>query len=505
VSLRIRTLLIGGATLVRALSALAITILVSRMLTPAALGTYQQAILIAGLASMLLLSHLAQSLYYFLSKEGPEEARAYFFNTVALILGLASLSSLVLLALAGPAALAYNNPELVTPLRLFALWPVVEGLLLLLMPTFIALNRPQTGVLIVGFAEVLKVLGVLAALFLDGRVEAVLAALLVATGGAFLVGFPLVLRARPPGRGTLDRRLMWVQLVYTLPIAAATFTGTLNRQLDRLIMGIFYPPEVFAVYALGALELPLIGIVSAAIGTALLPDLVRRFGGGDRDGGIRLWGRGMEKSALVLFPATGFFLIMAWDFMEGLYGAHFRLSGWPFAVYLLRLPLRVLAFGTLWRAVNETSILLKAVILAVIVNAAVSLGLLWAFHDTPFGLVAPAVGTVLATVAAASWQLNYLRKTYPAPIPWAALGRIARLAVVGALSVLPCLLIPGPALLRVAVGGVVMALVYGLLVLRRGLVERADWQAAARVLPGPLRRRLTAIAERIAPWDPAGP
>ena len=500
-SLRVRTLLIGGATLIRSLSTLAITVLVSRLLTPAALGTYQQAILIAGLASMLLLTHLAQSLYYFLSKEGPEQARAHFFNTVALILGLAGLTSLILVALAGPAAHAYNNPELVTPLRLFALWPVAEGLLLLLMPTFIALDRPQTGVLIVTLAEGLKVVGVLVALLWDGRVEAVLAALLCATGGAFVVGFPLVLRALPPGRGTLNRRLMWAQLVYTLPIAGATFTGTLNRQLDRLMMGVFYPPETFAVYALGALELPLIGIVTAAIGTAMLPDLVRRFSSGDRDGGMRLWGRGMEKSALVLFPATAFFLIMAWDFMEGLYGPHYRLSGWPFAVYLLRLPLRVLAFGTLWRAIDETAILLKSVVLALGVNVVVSLGLLWAFHDTPFGLVAPAVGTVLATVAAASWQLIYLRGTHPAPIPWGALGRIGRVAVLGSVPVLPCLLIPGPALLRLAVGGAVMAVAYGLLVLRGGLVERADWRAVARVLPGPVRRPLDALAERIAPWD----
>jgi len=65
--------------------------------------------------------------------------------------------------------------------------------------------------------------------------------------------------------------VMKAQVLYSLPIIASTIAGTISKQVDRYLVSILMTPEKFAVYAIGAKELPLIAVITGSASAILFP------------------------------------------------------------------------------------------------------------------------------------------------------------------------------------------------------------------------------------------
>ena len=65
--------------------------------------------------------------------------------------------------------------------------------------------------------------------------------------------------ARPSTAGVKE------MVKFSLPLGMATMLGTISLQLDKVIVGTMCEPADFAAYALGAIEIPLIGIVTGSL------------------------------------------------------------------------------------------------------------------------------------------------------------------------------------------------------------------------------------------------
>ena len=102
-------------------------------------------------------------------------------------------------------------------------------------------------------------------------------------------------------------------LGYGLPMTVVALAGTIAFQFDRIVVGTSFSPHDFAIYALGAVEVPLFLLVGQAVTNVLLPALAQHWQTGDRAGMIALWRRSMRKMGVILFPSFVFLMIMADD------------------------------------------------------------------------------------------------------------------------------------------------------------------------------------------------
>ena len=193
-------------------------------------------------------------------------------------------------------------------------------------------------------------------------------------------------------------------LRYGFPLALTGLAGMFAFQFDRLVVSRNFTPALYAVYAIGAVELPLSVIVQQAVNAVLVPAMTRHYAAGDMPGLTALWKRAIRRTSLVLLPTFVFFMLTAEETVRILYGAAYHESAVVFRIYLCLVPLRVATYGIITQAIGKTRVNLSASLVLLAVNAVLVLALVG-----PLGLPGPAVATVLATFITAGYYLIRLR------------------------------------------------------------------------------------------------
>jgi len=117
------------------------------------------------------------------------------------------------------------------------------------------------------------------------------------------LGVPLValrgVRAAPV-EGSLSR-----QLAYALPIGLAGVVGTVNTQLDKLLVAGLFSAVAFAEYSVAARELPLVSILPYTVASALLPRLSGLAAAPDgAPRALDLWHASIRSVSLVMLPVS---------------------------------------------------------------------------------------------------------------------------------------------------------------------------------------------------------
>jgi O-antigen/teichoic acid export membrane protein len=287
---------------------------------------------------------------------------------------------------------------------------------------------------------------------------------------------------RPPNDGNTKRMIS-----YGLPLAATGLAGTLGYQFDRIVVGVNFSPREFAVYALGAVEIPLGMLIAAAVSNVLVPRLTILWRDGDRVGMVAVWREAMRKTSLVLLPMFAFMTVMSADLVRLLYGAGYSESVAVFRVYLFLLPLRIATWGLIPQAIGKTGINLQASLLILVSNVVIAPALVG-----PLGLIGPALAAPLSAAIAATYYLVRLRSIAGLAgrdlVPVRALTHTLAVSMLAAAPLLAIHEIPLPTSIRLVAAagtfGVIAA--SGLRVTRT--ISDSDWdrlrEAVAR-----LRRR----------------
>lgn len=153
-------------------------------------------------------------------------------------------------------------------------------------------------------------------------------------------------------------------------------------------------------------QLPL-GVVGIAVGVVLLPELSRRLRAGDAASGQHAFNRGLEFSLMLTVPSAVALVVIAQPIVSVLYGrgawtdADTLNTALALAVYAAGLPAFVLqkVLQPLYYARHDTRRPFNYAVVAMVVNAAVAVGLVWVI-----GFIAAALATTLAAWVMV-WQL----------------------------------------------------------------------------------------------------
>ncbi len=373
-------------------------------------GTYRQAQLVVSFLLVLLSLNLPASLFYFIPKLGVETRRGMLSQTMILSLAGGTIAILVTIGLAGPLSRLWNNPALEAPLRACSLHGPALLILGLIAPFFISIDRAVRSGIYSILTIVLRAAPVvllaaygysLTAIFMAMAVTLSIGALTIA-GDSFRFC---------PGRGVpLDLTLIRSQLGYVLPLQAATAVGLLRRELDKVMIAQFFDPARYAVYVCGAIQIPVVAVVTKSMTNAIMPNLVSQGTRGDLRQALALWNEATRKCSLVIYPTFVACLICSQDLIALAYGPGYADAVWPFLVYLCGLPVQVAIYGAILRAFGRTKPIAVSTGFSLVVHLTVSLVLLKVGEGTMLAFVAPSIGTIVSTYASAIYMLVCIRR-----------------------------------------------------------------------------------------------
>ncbi|MBQ3182844.1 MAG: polysaccharide biosynthesis protein [Clostridia bacterium] len=391
--------------------AMVMTMLLSRFRTLEEYGTYSQILMVVNLVTSILMLGFPKSLNYFLAKTDAKEEKQKFLSlyyTLNTILSFLVGGALVLSV--GLIEKYFDNYTIRGFLYFLALFPWTKIVCSSVENLLIVYKKPKMLVafrIINGLALLLSVMVVqwFGWTFKDYMLIYVL------VEAAFSVAVYLIAAKVSGGiRPYLSTKMMKTVFAFSIPLGLASVVGTLNVELDKLLIGALMDTESFAVYSNAAKELP-VTMIASSFTAVLLPQMVKMLKKEDRRGAIKLWGNATTLSmVLIAVIGVGCF-VYAEDVIKILYSEKYIEGVWVFRLYSLHLLMRCTYYGMVLNSIGKTGFIFWCSIGALGSNAALNLVLFKIFELFGQSIVAPAVATLISTTSMAILQLAVTAKS----------------------------------------------------------------------------------------------
>lgn len=438
------------------------SMVVARVLSLHDLATYRQTMLAYNFAMPILTLGIPSAMYYFLSG-AKERQRGIILDNMALLLFMASIFTAFLL-FGGTDLLAkrFNNPDLQHTLRWFVYYPLLTFPSMSLNAVLIINERVNLSVVLNFVLNFALTIALLVSCIVTRGYVWPLYMKIVFAGVTTIV---MTIAAFSIVRDGLDwPRIgkMWEILKFAAPLGFAGMLGSISMQLASVIVSSMCAPEDYAVYANGAQEIPLVGMITSAIATVILADMAKYCKDGKLALALNLFRKAAMASAVILFPVMLFLLVAAKDFIVFMFSAKYIGSVTPFIVFLMLLPARIVVYQSAYVALGKTNaVFWRTLISLFFTTTFVYIGVrLW-------GSVGAAIGTVVSIyVWNIPYNLIYLAKQFGcSPLyffPWKKLAKILLLSIASALvSYVPILFMTTLcSIARLCAGGCLFLLIY---------------------------------------------
>jgi O-antigen/teichoic acid export membrane protein len=138
------------------------------------------------------------------------------------------------------------------------------------------------------------------------------------------------------------------------PLYLATFIGTLSVNLDKSIVSFFENKETFAIFSVGALEIPVFAMLSASFSLNVYPQLVTLIHQDKKEQAKKLWIHTTTNVSYITFPMILVLMFFAKDIIYLVYSPKYEKSVFLFQTYLLMGLFRNNSYGALIAASGKT-------------------------------------------------------------------------------------------------------------------------------------------------------
>jgi O-antigen/teichoic acid export membrane protein len=452
-----------------------IPVILTRQLDPALVGAYKQLFLIYATLYAIGQIGMAESLYYFIPHY-PEQGGRLVTNAAA-TLGLCGLTSLVLLTLArGSIAGLVGNPDLAPYLPLLGIFLATMLVTTVLEIAMISRQRYLWASATYVATDVARTVLLVGPVLLGAGVRGLLLGACASAGLRLVATIFYVRREYPAGLG-FDRRLLRVQLAYTLPFALAVAVEIAQSTLHQYVVSYRFDAATFALYSIGCLQIPLIDFMAGPACNVMMVRMAEARRRGDTASVLASFEDTTRKLALFFFPLLGVLLVCGRDVILLLFTDRYAASVPIFRLWCLVVLLAVFQTDGLMRVLAETRFLFVVNVTRLVLIAVLMSPLL-----TIFGLRGPVVVTLLGMVVAKTMMLARWKRRYqvslPELLPWGGLLRVA-LAATGAAAAALTLsaTLAAPLVVRLAAVGTVYGAAYLCLLLLTGSLTAEERQA----------------------------
>ena len=373
---------------------LALPLLLVRRLNQVEFGVYKQLFLIVGTALVVLPLGFSMNAYYFLPRERNRQPEIVL-NIMLYNLVIGGLAYIAFQLWPELLDIIFRQPGLTgyAPLvgMVMLLWIVASPLEILPIANG---EMKFASAMIVG-VQLTRTSIYLAAVLAFGSVRALVWAA-VAQGVLQTAVLLWYVSSRFYGFWRrFDGGLLRRQLSYAVPLGFAGLLFAAQTDLHNYFVSNRLGAAVYAIYAVGTVQLPLIGLLGEAASAVVIPRMSLLEQAGDTREIIRLLARTMRKLSAVYFPIYAVLMVTAPEFISLLFTRQYLESVPVFRINLTMLLMAVFLFDPLYRAyVDQRFFLIR---LRVVMTGALAVGL-W-FGTARFGLAGAISTVVLVSVA----------------------------------------------------------------------------------------------------------
>lgn len=396
---------------------MATTMLLSRFRTFQEYGTYSELLLVINLVSSLLMLGLPNSINFFLARAETQEEKRKFLSLYYSLSTVISVVIGLVLVLAIPLIeLYFKNDTIRTFYYFLALYPWSSIVSSSIENVLVAYKKTK-GLIIYRIAHSVAVLAcVLFVQWLGQGFSAYMISFVVVNSVFTLIVYYIAFKLGDGFTLSFDKKLLHAIFAFSIPMGLASVVGTLNTEIDKLLIGYLMDTEQLAIYTNAAKELPLT-IVASSITAVLLPQLTRMVKNKRTEEAIALWGYATELALIVMSIIVFGVFTYAEEAMTILYSAKYLPGVSVFRVYTLTLLLRVTYFGIVLNAYGQSKKIFYCSIISLVLNIVLNPLFYWLF-----GMIGPAIATFIAILVIQQLQLKMtadVSKTpFSAVFPW---------------------------------------------------------------------------------------
>ncbi len=391
--------------------AMVMTMLLSRFRTLEEYGTFSQILMIVNLVTSILMLGLPKSLNFFLARTDDKEEKKkflslyYTLNTI-----LSFLVGLALVLSVGLIERYFENYTIRSFLYFLAIFPWTKIVCASVENLLIVYKKPKALVAFRILNSAALLLTVMVVQWLGWTFKDYMLLYVLVEAVFSIVVYIIAAKVSGGIRPYIGKKLLKTVLAFSVPLGLASVVGTLNIELDKMLIGFLMDTESFAVYTNAAKELPVV-MISSSFTAVLLPQMVRMLKKEDHYGAIKLWGNATTLSMiLIAIIGVGCF-VYAEDVVKILYSEKYIEGVWVFRIYSLHLLMRCTYYGMVLNSIGKTGFIFWCSIGALASNAVLNIVLFKVFEMFGQSLIAPAVATLVSTTAMALLQLAVTAKS----------------------------------------------------------------------------------------------
>lgn len=323
-----------------------------RVLGQSDFGLYKQAFQVITTMMTLLGLQVSISIYYFMPRH-PDRKPHVVMNVLIFYAALGGLTALLFALYPQWITHIFKTDDLVPYVPL-----VGAALLFWLMGSLLEVvtiadgdvRSASTFTVIIQFT---KSALLIAAGLVFGTIQAIVIAAVVQ--GAVLCAILFTYLYKRYGRFWLafDPQLFKAQFANALPFGCGALAYGLQADMHNYFVSHYFEPAIFAIYAIGCFELPLLGILYESVVSILLPEVARMQAAGDRESVINLWGSAMRKLAFFYTPTYVLMFVLRREIITLLFTREYAASADIFAINLMLLPMYFCVYTAFLRSFDD--------------------------------------------------------------------------------------------------------------------------------------------------------
>jgi O-antigen/teichoic acid export membrane protein len=380
----------------------AVPLVNTRTLSVDEYGYYRQFWLIFETLSPIIILGFTRSLLYYLPRIDSNQERSAYLTQTFLYLTIGSVVAMGLYAsMAGflGEGLGAAARGFYWRLSAFTFFMVVTDYMEVI---YVAQRQPIAQSIYHATVWGLQGIAVIVASFLSHDVSTIIWALTIFAFAKFVFGMIYTQRKFGLSVKRISMGSLREQLSFAVPVGLTGIAVLLVSQTDKFIITRFMGREAFAIYSVGAFQVPLANIIQTSISNVTFPMLAKYQKLGDHAAMIDLWQRSTLKTAVLFFPMFIFLEIAARPFITILFTEKYADATPVFMIYLLLFLRTSVETGAIIQSFNRATFLLIAFAVGLGVNIALGIALYKAM-----GRLGVPLATFIVTTAVNAANLVY--------------------------------------------------------------------------------------------------
>ncbi|MBN1291478.1 MAG: oligosaccharide flippase family protein [Candidatus Latescibacteria bacterium] len=426
---------VGSGRSIYVISLFLLNIGLARSMGSVQFGAFQQVFMFTALF-MIVSMGVPETVYFFLPRLTPEE-RSGFLGQTLLILGINGILIALVFWIAAPLlAGIQKNPHIITNLKIFGVYGAFLVGSAFADPIFITFNRLKYLFIISASHGLFFIILTGWQYFAKIPAHILFTAMVVFAVCKYMLALYFLYKMRPDiGKISYftGRHMVLLQLSFALPVALTNTIDIISTWLDKFVISIFFGPEALGVFFVGAIEIPLVGVLLSSVYSVISPILNKLHHNNDIAGFTGLINKTIKFTAKLIWPLCIYLMFFADHLVPLIFKSGYEGSVAPFRIYLLIMPLRIALYGVIIIAIGKPRIVFLGAAGTMVMNLILNLVLV-----KTIGFLGPAISTVITTYIHVIFLVTYILFDLKVPLKD---------------------LIPGKTLFDIGISGVIAAMV----------------------------------------------